>query len=252
MNSTTALLSQSRPAIEERNFYLSMGIVCTLIVFVGFSPSYFLRTVMEPPRSAPPISIYIHLHAAVFISWLALFITQTALVKADRRDLHRRLGILGLVIAIALLTLNMVTVLNAIGSGRTAIPPIPRLFLAFSSSAVAAGFILTGLYFRRSRDVHKRFMLLATIGMIGPAINRITANFEMLNALGIHRRWFSVGTALLLIGAGMLNDYMRRRRVHPAYIVGVCTLVGLQLLLVVVPQSQVWRRVATWLLTRMA
>ena len=65
----SSLASTVRPdtAVRERNFYLGMAIACVLIVFVGFSPTYFLTPFFERPAYAPPPSIYLHLHAGIFI-----------------------------------------------------------------------------------------------------------------------------------------------------------------------------------------
>jgi hypothetical protein len=238
-------------AVRDRNFYLGMAIACVLIVFVGFSPSYFLTPFFERPAAAPPPSIYLHLHAGIFTSWLALFVAQTALVRSDRRDLHRRLGILGLVIAIALVTINFATVANAIEAGRSSTlgPPTTRLYIALSSSLIAAGYIFAGLHWRRDRDAHKRLMLLATISMIGPAMNRVARQLDLGALLGIDGRLLSPAAVLVLLAAGMLHDYRQRRRVHPVYIVGVAVLIGSRVLGRMVAQTEAWRSLASWILS---
>ncbi len=40
------------------------------------------------------------MHGAVFTAWLALFIAQTQLVAARRLDLHMRLGVAGIALAV--------------------------------------------------------------------------------------------------------------------------------------------------------
>ena len=93
---------QATPAISrrrrERWFYLSMSIAAVITVFAGFAPTYYLR----PYFNTSPLMPLLHLHGMVFTSWLALFLVQTTLVAAHRTDIHRRLGILGGVIALAI------------------------------------------------------------------------------------------------------------------------------------------------------
>jgi len=249
----SSLATAARPdaAVRERNFYLGMAIACVVIVLVGFSPSYFLTPFFDRPASAPPPSIYLHLHAGIFTSWLVLFVVQTALVRADRRDLHRRLGILGLVVAIALVTINFATVANAIESGRTSSlgPPTTRLYIALSSSLIAAGYVFAGLYWRRDRETHKRFMLLATISMIGPAMNRVSRQLDLGGLLGIDGRLLSPAAVLVLLGVCMLHDYRQRRRVHPVYIVGVSVVIGARVLGRTVTQTEAWQSIANWILS---
>src|SRR3977135_4488019 len=82
-----------------RWFYVGMSIAVVIIVLAGFGPTYYLRPYFTP---APLIPL-LHLHGLVFTSWILLFVIQTTLVAARRTDIHRRLGILGGVIAILMI-----------------------------------------------------------------------------------------------------------------------------------------------------
>jgi hypothetical protein len=236
---------------QDRNFYLGMGIACALIVFVGFAPTYYLSPFVERPAFKPPLSIWLHLHGGIFTLWLALFVAQTALVRSDRRDLHRRLGVLGLVVAIAIVSINFMTVIEAIDSGRVSPvgPPVPRLYLAMSASLIAGGFVFAGMYWRRSAAAHKRLMLLATIGMIGPAVNRLTGRFDLTTLLETDRTTIALSATLALYGVCMLNDYRTQRRVHPVYLIGAAIVVASQALNDVVPATSAWQTFANWLLS---
>jgi hypothetical protein len=227
-----------------------MGIVCVLIIFAGFSPSYFLSAFVDRPARFAPITPYIHLHTAVLSAWLLLFITQAALIRSGRRDLHRRLGMLGLVIAVALLIMNFITVVSAINSGRTAPigPPVVRLYIATSGSVVVAGLIVAGIFLRNRPETHKRLMLLATIFLIGPAINRLYFNLDLGSLLGVGRNAVNIGAQLALIGAGMIYDAMQRRLPHAAYVAGVVVLLGDKVLDTVVPHTDTWIAFAQWVL----
>jgi hypothetical protein len=250
MSTTADAMTRSVTTID-RNFYLSMGIVCALFVFIGFSPTYFLSVFFERPANAPPLSLHVHIHTAIFTGWFALYITQSALVRNDRRDLHRRLGILGLVLAIALVTINIATVVNAISEGRSSRigPPMTQLYVALSSSLIVAGFIAAGMYFRKSRDIHKRLMLLATIAMVGPALNRIIIHYDLVQLLGVTHAAISGSVVFALIGAGIVNDVLRSRRVHPVYLVGFAIQFGLRPLGQSIPRTETWETFAKWVLS---
>jgi uncharacterized membrane protein YozB (DUF420 family) len=235
---------------QERNFYLGMGLACALFIVAGFAPTYFLSPFIERPAYAPPLSIYLHLHAGIFTAWLLLFVTQTALVRADRRELHRRLGVLGLVVAIAIVTINFMTVIEAIDSGRASPvgPPIPRLYLALSASLLAGGFVFAGLYWRRNPAAHKRLMLVATISMMGPAMNRFTRQFDLTTLLDMDRVAIALTATLALYGVCMLNDYRTQRRVHPVYLIGAGIVMASRALAEVVPATAAWQKFASWVL----
>ena len=81
---------------REHQFFWSMSVLMALIVFIGFSRTYFLASYFHAKPLAAPI---VHIHAAAFTSWMLLLVTQTSLAASGRADLHRRLGIAGLVLA---------------------------------------------------------------------------------------------------------------------------------------------------------
>ena len=80
---------------NERLFYTGMALAIAITVFAGFARTYYLR----PYFGTPALSPLLNLHGLVFSSWLLLFFIQTVLVAAKRIRVHRRLGIVGAVIA---------------------------------------------------------------------------------------------------------------------------------------------------------
>src|SRR3979411_1735862 len=90
-----------RPSRQYDNYFFSgMALLILATVLVGFARTYFLAGVFR----APLPSLIIHIHGAVFSSWILLLIAQTALVTAGRVDIHRRLGLLGFGLACLMVT----------------------------------------------------------------------------------------------------------------------------------------------------
>src|SRR5437016_13264714 len=87
----TSVLRQSNHRFENL-FFSGMAVLILATVFLGFARSYYLAGVFK----APLPNLIVHIHGAVFSSWILLLIAQTSLVAAGRIDLHRRLGLLGL------------------------------------------------------------------------------------------------------------------------------------------------------------
>ncbi len=75
-------------------FFSAMALAMLTTAFVGFAHTYYLAGVFR----APLPSLIIHLHGAAFSCWILLLVTQTSLVAAGRVDLHRRLGMAGLLV----------------------------------------------------------------------------------------------------------------------------------------------------------
>jgi hypothetical protein len=72
----------------DRQFYTGMAIAAAVVVFIGFSPTFFLRANYE----STPLPTYLIVHGVLFTAWIALFLAQTSLVAVRRANVHRRLG----------------------------------------------------------------------------------------------------------------------------------------------------------------
>jgi hypothetical protein len=63
---------------RDRWFFTGMAVAALLTVFTGFAPTYYLGHFFE----ARPVSTLVHVHGALFTSWILLFFTQTSLIAA--------------------------------------------------------------------------------------------------------------------------------------------------------------------------
>ena len=87
-------------------FYLGMSVFSLGIVLVGFSRSFYLQKHFELPE----LPVHLFVHGAVLTAWFFLACLQPALVRARRTRLHRRTGIAGLSIAVAVIVTGVWTV----------------------------------------------------------------------------------------------------------------------------------------------
>src|SRR5215207_9549026 len=90
---------------RERLFYTGMAAAFVITVFAGFARTYYLR----PYFGTPALTPLLHLHGIVFTSWLALLLTQTVLVAANRTGIHRRLGVAGAALAVLMVLVGAST-----------------------------------------------------------------------------------------------------------------------------------------------
>ena len=153
-------------------FFTTMSVIMLAIIVIGFAPSYFLRGAVF----AHLPSVLVHLHGAVFSSWIILFVVQSSLISAKKIRLHRRLGVLGAIIAGLMVVLGILTPLGTIH--RAAVLPsffTPESFLVGN----IFGIIIFGLYVafaiwkRNNRIVHKRMMLMANAMLMSPSLSRM-------------------------------------------------------------------------------
>ena len=227
----------------DRRFYLGVGLVAVGLVFWGFAPTYYLKLLF----GAPALSTRLHIHGAVMSSWLLLFFVQACLISARRVDLHRRLGLAGVVIAILVVIIGSTTTFSAAARevGRhsdEATARVTVLGLELVQMALFAGLVGAAIWMRRRPDYHKRLMLLGTACMMPSAFSRIPVNltFMVSNMLSI----LILFDLFVLVCA--LVDTLRNRRLHPALGWGGLLAIGGLDFAYAGAISPQWIRFGTW------
>jgi hypothetical protein len=186
----------------------------------------------------------LHLHGLVFTSWLALFLIQTTLVAAHRTDIHRRLGILGGVIAALMLVIGTTTAVIRASQGATPLPgisPLSFLVVPLGDMFVFAILVGAGFYYRRRPDVHKRLMLLATVSILAAAIARLPFGIMKAGPPAFF------GFTDLFVIACILYDLITLKRVHRATALAALLIIGSQPLRLLLGGTHAWLAFAGWL-----
>jgi hypothetical protein len=229
----------------DHGFFSAMAILLACAIIAGFSRSYYLRTL----TGAPPLPFFVHVHAAVFTSWLVLFVIQTALVRHGRVDLHQRLGVAGAALAATMVFVGIVTAILAARSGYNGGPvqflPDPASFLLvpFRDISIFAILVAVALRNRHRPEIHKRSMLMAVIGGLLPP--------------GAARLGLTVGLPQIIVAliacfvlSGPVYDWIRHRRVYAVYVWGgLLTLLTLPPELSPLARSHLWHHVAALLIS---
>ena len=240
-----ATIDQAAPRRARRSdsvFFPSMAIVMALVVFAGFAPTYYLKYQFN----GPPLNTLMMVHGAAFTAWIALLVTQTGLIANNRRDLHRKLGVLGAGLAVLMVVLATALAVYALRHGFAPVgAPSPIVFFAVPMGDVV-GFIAMiwlGISNRKRLDYHKRYMLLGTALITDAAVARIRLSIVQQAALPI-----SFLVVDLFVVAMAVYDLATRRRVHPATLWSAVILVGSQALRMWIGGTQVWHDLVTRLL----
>ncbi|MDQ1347839.1 MAG: hypothetical protein QG573_1213 [Acidobacteriota bacterium] len=195
----------------ESRFFSAMAVGILVLALAGFARTYFLRPVLAAPAPPlPALTPLIHLHSLLFTAWVVLFLVQVRLVAAKRIALHRRLGVGGAVLAAGMVGLGTLTAIHGAVRGVAPFGIDPRRFLIVPLFAVVlfALFAIAGILARRDPQAHKRFMLLATIALLPPAI----ARWVLLLGLGPP---VVFAVAALLLVPLVVWDLRTLRRLHP-------------------------------------
>jgi hypothetical protein len=229
-------------AVVRPAFYRHMAIALSLFVIIGFSRTYYLRFLTD----LPPLDTLVHLHSVVFSAWLLVFIVQTRLVAAQRVDLHMKLGIASIALAVVVVALGFATaaVKGAIPrvhpSGLT---PPQFTIVGIMSLIMFSAFLAFGIANRRRAAYHKRFMILAMIAVVSAAASRIVTQ------LGLREHWTYLVPIFpaLFVASCLAYDWSKQRIVHPVYAVGGAALIASWPLRLMIGRSDWYQPVGDWI-----
>src|SRR5690349_14922703 len=189
----------------DRAFYSTIAIALALTAFGGFARTFYGPLLIGGPRqtlSGGPWSPLVLTHAVFFTAWVLLLLAQTSLIAARRVTVHRRLGIVGALLAAGMVLAGIRTAIAsaARGSAPPGVDPIQFLAVPLFDMVLFSSFVATALVMRRRKEAHKRLMLLAYVSIIAAA----TARLPGVQALGPPGFF---GLALLFVIAGLAYDF---------------------------------------------
>jgi hypothetical protein len=193
-----------------RPYFLS-ALILAAIMFVGFAKNYYLRTWI----GTRPITVMVHVHGLIMTAWTVLFVVQTLLVANRRTDLHRKLGIVGAILASIVVALGLYTIAAQIlrRHPHINVEGFTALFMAFDglSLFLFGGLVVTAVRVRLRPQSHKRLMLMAMVSLLPPAFGRFVAYFTRVDVPEI-----VLGLMCATVGICIFIDAIRHRRLHPA------------------------------------
>jgi len=229
-------------AVVVRNrFYPKFALVLALFVIIAFSHSYYLRFLSDQP----PLITLLHLHGLVFTGWLALFVVQTRLIAANRVDLHMKLGIAGVVLAACVVAIGLATAFHA-AAGQQLRPGglTPTQFVAvpLTSIVLFTAFVGLAVALRRRAGLHKRFMVMAMISILGPAVGRLLGLLEAREFAYLAQP----ATAAAFVTWCLVQDWRRNHVIHPVYVIGGLVIVASWPLRLMVAGSEWWQPFGEW------
>ncbi len=228
-----------KPRSDTRFFWI-MAIIMSLVIVAGFT----LNLVMG--RSSFDAPWTYHAHAVIFMSWIGLYLAQHYTIHTGKYAQHARLGQVayGLVpLMVAAGTMIMIVVAQRTGG--------PFFFhvseFLWSNIAVMwcfGGLALWALRRRRYTGWHRRLMLCAMAILTGPGLGRLLPLPFM-----IPHAW-TITTMVTMIWPviGMIADWRRDGRIHPAYYWGLGLYFGVFVLSTAIAHTGPGMAVTEWLI----
>lgn len=244
---TTDTTQSKRP--QQRTFlgtnsisprpYLPATILVIAIAFIGFWPTYF-GPALQGRVDVPPV---IHLHAFIYVTWLALFATQVTLAATGRVKLHMQLGRWIMAYGVLLVIGGLMAAAQGFGT-RLATEDVFRaqrwLFGILRDLVFFVPFLVAGWIYRAKPEIHKRLMIMATAILVLPAVSRMTFLGTPVPLWKFMLVW-PMPVYLL-----MIHDFYKKRLIHPVYLIGLATMFTMRLILPF-GSSHTWQVLAGWI-----
>jgi hypothetical protein len=229
---------------SDRRFYAGVAFGTALITFIGFAQTYYLKVLFR----TPPLRQLLHIHGLVMTAWFVLFFVQVRLIAVHRKDLHRRLGVAGAVLAGLALVLGAAVALSQghlhlIQNDPAVDPPLVFLPVPLGVLLLFGIFVTAAILLRRRADYHKRLMVLACLSILLPSIDRLPFRF-----IEFAQQSTLFGINDLCVAICLVYDTFKGRRLHPVWVWGGALIVGLQILTLMLRHTPAWLRIAEWML----
>lgn len=227
----TMVGTQARGGVEraERRFFLYMALAMATVIVGGFAFNLAMG------RSTFSVPLVYHLHAVVYLAWIALYVAQNALIATNRVTLHRRVGALAILWVPLMVALGLAIMVTSLR--RTGGPFFfdQNEFLVSNTLLLCcfAVMVFVALQCRRYTGWHRRLMLTAMSILTGPGLGRLLPMPLMMP----HAWRIMMVITLIFPIIGMIADRRRLGYVHPAWFWGVGAIIAVQTIADVIAYS---------------
>jgi hypothetical protein len=199
----------SASAITHTRWFYSIASLALLVFTVIGFQLFYLKGQAFPGRPlTPPIRMLLITHGTLMTAWMLLAVVQPLLVGARMKRVHMKLGVLGIMLASAIVVVGM-----RVGIAATRVnPPELQLFGLSSRQFLAvpvmgiivfAIFVLIGVMNRRRPEIHRPMMLMASLSVVSAALGRMPQLNSLYAGTWIEHL-FSAFVLTVVIGAILL------------------------------------------------
>ena len=226
-------------------FFTAIAIIGIIAILVGFSKTFIIPLVSG--TKTWPLTIYAH--AFFVFGWVIIFLTQSLLIQNKKYKIHIFIGrwaaFIAVGAAISIIPASLFQIERELkeGLGQTAISSIVG---SLASASMFLILVTLGILNRKRPQVHKRFMLLATIILIWPAWFRWRHYFPSVERPDI---WFAVVLSDSLILVAFIWDWLKNKYIHPALLYGGLFIIAENVMEILLFDSKGWRVLANSLYT---
>ena len=227
-----ATLAPNAPRLADNDrFYFGLALAMASVLVAGFGLNFVMG------RSTFAVPMVWHVHAVVFVSWVAIFLAQTWFATRGPIALHRRLGWVAAFWVPLMVVMGIAITVATIRRGTAPFFFQPQHFLIANPLGLLsfAGLTFAAVRLRRATDWHRRLQICAFATLMGPGFGRLLPSpLFMPYAFEV-----PVLAGLLFLVPPMIRDWRRNGRVHPAWYWGIGTVLAVLIVARIVVVSPV-------------
>ena len=231
-------------------------IVYITLIWIGMILGFGGEIARHVKNNDPPYPLILHVHSAVFVSWLVAYTAQILLIRAAQPALHRHLG-MAMVFGIGAMAVVGPWTAYTIHNLNWGTPRSDPAFFSVQLGDLIGfiGLSVAGLVLRKRPAAHKRLMLLAILQLSTAGFARwLGGSIGAAYPFGVWGQSFwatfltlHLTNDVMALGIGAY-DLATRGRLHPAYVAGLIWSVAWQVTHVSLYLWPAWLPVAKMLL----
>lgn len=234
----------------------ALFLIYITLIWIGMILGFGGEIARHIKNNDPPYPMILHVHSAVFVTWLVAYTAQILLIRTAKPALHRRLG-MAMVFCILLMAIVGPVTAYTIHNLNWGTPRSDPAFLSVQLGDLIGfiGLSVAGLVLRKRPAAHKRLMLLAILQLSTAGFARwLGGSIGAAYPFGYWGQSFwatfltlHLTNDVMALGIGAY-DLATRGRLHSAYVLGLIWSVGCQVTHVSLYLWPAWLPVAKTLL----
>ena len=210
-----------------------------VVAIWGFWVTYFTRP-------SETLSAYDHIHGLAMFGWTFMLISQSYLIRTNRRDIHRMMGKLSYLLAPLVVISTLVLAnyrLNVRGLTAEGMYILEMQIFTIIQFAVFYGMAMRH---RKQPDVHARWMICTAFTLLDPILARVLmVNFLQVPLESGVIQYITYGFTDLLVMVLVFWDWKSHRR-RDVFLPALVLLLVTHLSVFVFNGTAAWESFARW------
>lgn len=233
----TTGIAATRPGLWGTRGWPWIVLLLALAVF-GFWKPYFSQLGAAQGMA--------HLHAAAMLAWIGMLVAQPLLIRSRRLAWHRRIGRASYVVVPLIVVSALVLAQLRIRQVPPEMLPVQQFILFLGVSMAILFAVVWGLAIRHRRDpaLHARYMAGTALALIDPSMARVLI-FWIPSVPPPFYQWITFGLVYAILLLLIVLD-RRSARGRSALWVLLALFATLHALIMTVPGTEAWQRLAVW------